>query len=187
MLELFHPRVHDLFAIDLQRWMVVHYLQIPLFLLVPLAVCLLIQEARGVPAGLCRVAMLVFAVCFVAFDTAAGVVIGRLLLEAQASGDPDRWREPILALWRDPVIGGSGVPAPLLVSLGKLGWLVGCAAAAIVLRQQGASLAVAGLLVVSGLGLYAFMTHAWPGGPVTFGALALAALIVERRALTPRA
>jgi len=31
------------------------------------------------------------------------------------------------------------------------------------------------LLVVSGLGLSIFKTHAWPGGPVSFGALSLAA------------
>lgn len=180
VLEIFHPRVHDLFAVDLSRWLLVHYLQLPLFLLAALGVCRLIEDAPGIPATLCRLAMFVFATCFVAFDTAAGIAIGRLLLAARAAGDPAAWREPILALWHDPVIGGSGVPAPLLASLGKLGWLVGCAAAAIVLRQGGASLAVVGLLVVSGLGLYAFMTHAWPGGPLTFGALALAGLLQER-------
>jgi hypothetical protein len=31
------------------------------------------------------------------------------------------------------------------------------------------------LLVISALGLSIFKTHAWPGGPVSFGALAMAA------------
>jgi hypothetical protein len=163
------------------RWLLVHYLQIPLFLLVALSVCWLIREERGIPAQLCRFSMLVFASTFLAFDTAAGVVIGELIDMARSAGAIEQWRAPIMALWHHPIVGGSGTPAPLLASLGKMSWLIGCIAAAIVLRARGASLVVVGLLVISGLGLYVFMTHAWPGGPVTFGALGLAALLERRR------
>jgi hypothetical protein len=108
------------------------------------------------------------------------VVIGELIDMARAAGTIDQWRAPIMSLWHHPIVGGSGTPAPLLAALGKMSWLIGCSAAAIVLRAKGNSLLVVGLLVISGLGLYVFMTHAWPGGPVTFGALGLAALL-ERR------
>jgi hypothetical protein len=178
---MFHPRVHDLFAVDMTRWLLVHYLQIPLFLLVALSVCWLVRDERGVAAQLCRLAMLVFASTFLAFDTAAGVVVGELIDMARSSGTIDQWRAPIMALWHHPIVGGSGTPAPLLASLGKMSWLIGCTAAGIVVRARGASLFVVALLVTSGLGLYVFMTHAWPGGPVTFGALGLAALLQRRR------
>jgi len=34
-------------------------------------------------------------------------------------------------------------------------------------------------LIVSAFGLFVFRTHAWPGGPLTFGALALAAATIR--------
>jgi hypothetical protein len=33
-------------------------------------------------------------------------------------------------------------------------------------------------MLVSAFGLFIFRTHAWPGGPLTFGALALAAATI---------
>jgi hypothetical protein len=33
IVELFHPELHDLLRIDVQRWMSVHYAQLMLFLL----------------------------------------------------------------------------------------------------------------------------------------------------------
>jgi len=48
-------------------------------------VVLLIRDASGFAAGLCRIAMFVFAVTFTVFDTAAGVVTGVLLQAAHAT------------------------------------------------------------------------------------------------------
>jgi pimeloyl-ACP methyl ester carboxylesterase len=63
-------------------------------------------------------------------------------------------------------------PRSVLVSVA---WSLGTTAAAWVVWRRRDSLVAAILLVVSGLGLSIFKTHAWPGGPVSFGALALAA------------
>jgi hypothetical protein len=173
--ELFHPHPHDLLHVDLQPWMAVHCTQLALFPLAGLAECALVAGLRGVAAAVCRAAMFVFAVSYIAFDTAAGVVTGVLVQAAHGSGSPDAWRPAIEAVWNHAVIGGSSDGTPALAVIGTMAWLVGTlAAAAARWRARPSWLATAGL-VVSALGLLVFRTHAWPGGPLTFGALAVAA------------
>jgi hypothetical protein len=178
LLELFHPIPHDLFHVNLQRWMVVHYLQIFLFPLCALAVIVLLRRLSGFPVIMCRVAMFIFAVTYVAFDTAAGVVTGVLLLAAQASGVPDNWRVPILTVWTHPIVGGSG-PFPVLAAVGSMAWTLGLLSAAFALRRVGISWIPVLLLIVSSLGMFIFKTHAWPGGPLSFGSLAASAAWLE--------
>src|SRR4030095_10763146 len=72
ILELFHPIPHDLFHVDLQRWMLVHYLQIVLFPLCALAVIVLARGLTGFAIVLCRVTMFIFAVTYVAFEHSGG-------------------------------------------------------------------------------------------------------------------
>lgn len=100
VLELFHPHVHDpteLSLQSLQTWLLVHYLQIALFPLSALSLGLLTGGLGGPAVALSRIALLVFAVDFVAFNTAAGVVTGVLVKAAQDAG--------ALAVWNHPVIG----------------------------------------------------------------------------------
>ena len=175
VLELFHPHPGDVFQLPLRVWLEVHYAQILLFPLAALAVVLIVRGNAGLVAGIARVAMFAFAVTFVAFDTAAGVVTGVLVQAAQASGAPQQWRAPVLAVWTHPIIGGSPDTTPLLAVAGSVAWSVGLAMTAIVVRRCGGSWIAALLLLVSSLGLSVFRTHAWPGGPVSFGALAIAA------------
>jgi hypothetical protein len=176
VLEIFHPHPpHDLFQLDVRTWLTVHYLQLPLMPLAALSVVTLLRDASGFAAGLCRVAMFVFAVSYTAFDTAAGIVTGVLLQSAHGTDTPEAWREPVMAIWEHPILGGSRNMAPLLAVVGALAWLVGSVAAAVAVRRAGNSWAPVLLLVVSGLGLTLFRTHAWPGGPVSFGALGVAA------------
>jgi hypothetical protein len=80
-----------------------------------------------------------------------------------------------MAIWEHPILGGSRDMVPVLAVVGALAWLVGSGAAAVAVRRAGSSWAPVVLLIVSGLGLTVFRTHAWPGGPVSFGALAVAA------------
>jgi len=174
VVEIFHPHPHDLFQLDLRTWLIVHYLQIPLFPLSALAVVILLRELPGIAACFARVAMFIFAVSYVAFDTAAGIVTGILLQAAKSSSAPEQWQPAVMAVWRHPVIGGAPGTSPLLAIVGSVAWSVGTTAAAWVVWRRRDSLVAAILLVVSGLGLSIFKTHAWPGGPVSFGALALA-------------
>ena len=89
IVECFHPHPHDLLELDVQTWLWVHYAQIPLFLLAALAVVELVRGRTGIPADICRVAMFVFGVGWVAWDTAAGVATGILVQAAHASGSPE--------------------------------------------------------------------------------------------------
>ena len=177
IVELFHPHPHDLLEVDLQRWMAVHYAQIALFPLAALAECTLVARMAGAAAALCRAAMFVFAVSYVAFDTAAGVVTGVLVQAAHTGGAPDAWRPAIQAIWDHAVIGGSSDGTPMLAVIGTMAWLVGTLAAAVACQRAGRSWLATAALVVSAFGLLVFRTHAWPGGPLTFGALALAAAV----------
>jgi len=175
VVELFHPHPHDLLQIDLSRWMFVHYAQIALFPLAALAESTLVAGTPGLAAQICRVAMFVLAVSYVAFDTAAGVVTGVLVQAAHASGESEAWRAPIAAIWDHAVVGGSRDGAPALAVIGTMAWLVGIIAAAVACRRNTRSWLPIVALSVSAFGLFVFRTHAWPGGPLTFGALALAA------------
>jgi hypothetical protein len=118
------------------------------------------------------VAMFVFAVSYLAFDTAAGVVTGILVSTAHTSGRPEAWRAAIDAIWAHPIMGAS--PAPLLAVVGTIALLVGALAAAFSLKRAGSSFPPVVLLALSSFGISIFKTHAWPGGLLTFGGLALA-------------
>lgn len=59
--------------------------------------------------------------------------------------------------------------------LGAVALSVGAVAAGVALKRNGSSWAPVVLLAISSFGISAFRTHAWPGGPLTFGGLAVAA------------
>jgi len=176
VVELFHPHPGDLLNVDVKTWLAVHYLQIALFPLSALAVVMLVRGRTGIAAGLCRVAMFIFAVTYVAFDTAAGVVTGILVEAAKSSRDEGAWRGAIDAVWTDPIVGGSPlIGVPFLAVLGSVALSVGAVAAAVALKRVGSSWGPIILLAISGFGIGIFKTHAWPGGPLTFGGIAIAA------------
>jgi hypothetical protein len=175
IVEIFHPHPRDLFELDVSRWMWVHYAQIPLFPLSALAITSLVRDHTDVAALLCRIGMFVFAVAFTAFDTAAGLVIGLLVKGALASGTPEAWRDMINAVWFDPILGGSGfTDAPLLALIGRLSLTAGAVAGAVSLKRAGHAWLPVILLAAASFGLNVFKSHSWPGGPLTFGGIALA-------------
>lgn len=176
LVEVFHPHPDDLFDLDVERWMFVHYAQVPLFPLAALSVAMLVRDHADWAAWLCKAGMLVFAVAFTAFDTAAGLVIGLLVKGALASGNPESWRDMIDALWFDPVLGGKGfTDAPLMGLVGRLALSAGAVAGAISLKRAGHGWLPVLLLAVASFGINVFKSHSWPGGPLTFGGMALAA------------
>ncbi|HET6432251.1 hypothetical protein [Dyella sp.] len=175
VVELFHPHPDDLLDLDVHLWMLVHYAQIPLFALTALAVTMLLRSRSDVASTIARTALFVFALSFVAFDTVAGVAVGILVGSAQASANPQAWQSAIDALWTHPIMGGTGVDGPpSLAVLGRVSLGIGTIAAAASLKRGGSGWAPAGLLGVSSLGINLLHSHAWPGGPATFGAIALA-------------
>jgi uncharacterized protein YhhL (DUF1145 family) len=186
LLEVFHPHPHgdNLLDVRVGTWLFVHYAQILLFPLAALSVAALLRGITGVTAMASRAALFVFAICFVAFDTAAGVATGILVQAAHASGDPDAWRPAIDAIWRHPIVGGvrqDHIPSLSMVGAATLS--IATAAAAASLRQAGRSWPPVLLLGLSGFGLEVFNTHSWPGGPLTFGGIAVAAAWLEWQAV----
>lgn len=173
VVELFHPVPHDLFRVDVQAWLFVHYAQILLFPLTALAVATLVKRQKGIAAMICRVCLFAFGVVYLAWDTAAGIVTGILLKAANVSGRPEQWVDAINAVWLHPIVGGK--PAPLFAILGSVALSVGAVAAGVSLKRSGSSWAPVVLLALSSFGIAIFRTHAWPGGPLTFGGIALAA------------
>jgi len=114
---------------------------------------------------------------------AAGVVTGILVQAAHETTTPDAWRDAIDAIWTHPIVGGSPlIPAPVLAVAGGVALSVGAVAGALSLKRSGNSWPPVVLLAVSSFGIGIFRTHAWPGGPLTFGGMAIAAgwLLWER-------
>jgi len=172
IVEIFHPHPHDLLKLDLGAWLFVHYAQIPLFPLTALGIATLVRRQTGVAAMLCRVALFAFGVTYIAFDTAAGLVTGILVKAANASSTPAAWQPAIDAVWLHPILGGA--PAPLLAIVGSVALSIGAVAAGVSLKRSGSSWVPVLILAISSFGIAVFKTHAWPGGPLTFGGIALA-------------
>jgi len=174
IVEIFHPMPHDLFQLPLGQWLGVHYAQMFLFPAAALAMAKLVNGIRGPLASIVRIALFVFAVTYVSFDTAAGVVTGELVKAAQASGAPEAWRMAIYTIWEHPIVGGTG-PAPALAMMGTVALLVAGMISAVVLKRAGQGWGPVLLMAACPWGLFLFRTHAWPGGPITFGLLSAAA------------
>jgi hypothetical protein len=180
-IELAHPRPGPMLAFHpIAQWLAVHYAQIALFPLSALAVAALVRGDGSPVAWFARIALFTFAVCFVAFDTVAGVAVGVLVQASERASDPAAWRAAIQALWTHPVIGSAGNGrAPLLAGLGSCALAFGTLATAGVMRAAGHAWPPVLLLAVSGFGITVFNTHAWPGGPVTFAGIGLASVWLQ--------
>lgn len=186
VVEIFHPHPHDLLKIDLPAWLFVHYAQLLLFPLSALALATLVRGQTGIAPMLCRICMFLFGVAYTVFDTAAGLVTGILIKAANLSNNPEAWRPAILTVWTHPIVGGA--PAPFLAVFGSVALSVGAVAAAVRFKRSGSSWIPVLLLVMSSFGIAVFKTHAWPGGPLTFGGIAIASawLLWEKRTAAAR-
>ena len=137
-LEIFHPMPGENFIADLHPhvgwWLTLHVLQLPLFSLMALAVATLLTaaQARGVAAGVSRIALWCFAVFYIAFDTLAGVATG--LVAAHAGGLPADQQQALLPLLIDLNFSSLALG---INALGALGWVTAVVAAAIALWQRG--------------------------------------------------
>lgn len=172
LVELLHPQPHDLLQLDVGTWLAVHYAQILLFPLAALAVARLLQGNGGVAAAISRMALFLFAATWTAWDAVAGVGTGLLLKATRSSSGSEAWQAAIDAIWRDTIMGGGA--ASVFAITGAVSLSIGTVCAATALKRSGAAWAPVVLLALSGFGLSLFKTHAWPGGPLTFGGIALA-------------
>ena len=148
----------------------VHLLQLVVFSLLALVVWCLIDGLRGPAATVSRVALLVFAVVYAAFDSVQGIAVGVMVQKGHDLAEAEQGAvRDLIEGYQDSLITGY---FNVLGGLGSLAWLVALVAAAVALRRAGAgTLAVVCLVlagVVFGIG------HPAPFGPIGMGFLLIA-------------
>lgn len=184
VLEIFHPTGHrDAVQATLQpqveRWLVVHHLQLVLFPLTALSVFQLTANYRNTLSRIAGIAMAVYAIGYCAYDSIAGIGTGILISDANElrnllgtelpSGFDDILSETIQAYYHSPVAD-------------NIAW-VAIAAAIFGLLLTGAQLYRRGhgtlpLFMLAGAAWGVTKTHAPPYGPITFGFIFAATVAV---------
>jgi hypothetical protein len=185
VLLLFHPTGEgDFYAIirdDVTPWLVVHLATMVLLPLLAAAMFVLLRGIDGTAALVSRIALVVFAVFYTAFEVLVGIGIGILTDQVNALAAADR------AIGAELIQGYSD--AGILTAfelLGSLGWLVAVGAAGVALYQRAhtrTSVAVVVLFVLSAPGI---IIHVTPFGPVGLALFIVALLLVMRGARPAR-
>ncbi|HEU5297837.1 MAG TPA: hypothetical protein VFU71_23905 [Burkholderiaceae bacterium] len=181
VLEIWHPalRPRDNICSTLEPiavwWTVLHVLQIPLFALLGVASYLLLRPFCGRVGRLGRIASLVFAVVYPAFDAAVGVASGVML---QTLGSLSQDQRAVLEASLQALFWGS-VTLPI-AAIGATSWLVALFCMAYLWRKQGAPMFVA--LAFGASGILLAIAHVRPFGPLACLTLLTAVIWVLRRA-----
>jgi hypothetical protein len=175
LLEIFHPERPSSAseAVEQGVWfMWFHFIQVPLFGLIALAVYLLTDGLEGRVVSVSRWAIGVFAVFFSAYDAAAGIGTGYALRNAQglSAGAQEAIYEAVKDMPVLSLIFGLSI-------VGTLAWVVALIAAAMALRRAGASRGPFVLLILAGVFLMG--GHPYPAGTLAFGCFFLAAAWLE--------
>jgi hypothetical protein len=170
-------------------WLYLHVAQLVLFGLMGVAVYLLLDGLRGIPATIGRLAIAVFIVFYDAADAVAGIATGIL-----ARGVVDLpAREQATVAWAIEKI-FTDPTKNLLFSVGSYAWSIGLLAAAVALYRAGTSRLPLVVLVVAALPWVDFsgFDHSPPFDPIALALFVLAALWLEldqrrKRAVSGRA
>jgi hypothetical protein len=158
-------------------WTVLHMLQIPLFALIGIVSYLLLRPFTGRVARIGRVASLVFAVVYPAFDAAVGVASGVML---QSVGSLSAEQRAALEAGLQSLFWGSVTLS--LAGVGAIGWLLALLSLSYLSRKGGAPLFVS--LAFAASGILLAIAHVRPFGPLACLALLIAALWMLRRPAT---
>jgi hypothetical protein len=180
-LEMWHPTsgpgttLFSKLAPTVDQWLLVHFLQVPLFGLLALAVYLLTGRLSGWTAAVSRLAIGMFAVFSTVLDAIAGIASGILVRNARGlPADQQAVVELAVAwLWQDPIAGN----VSLITLIGVLGWVVALLVAAIGFYRAGVPRYPLVLLVLAALS-FGF-AHVPPFGPAGLLFFLVAALRLE--------
>ena len=188
VLLLFHPagegeEIYQELQDVVPRFLVVH---IGMMIFIPLwtmAVLLLLRGVEGTAAWISRIAVVVFAVFYSAYEVLQGIATG--VLADQVTGLPESERAIGAELIQDfaehPLVRDLGVFA----GIGGVGLITAVIAAAIALRRHAsAPLSVAVLLVISG---FLIQAHPPPFGPTGLAVFIVAVLLFVRSQSAARA
>ena len=183
VLLLFHPTGDEYYAVisdSVTPWLVVHLGTMLFIPLLAAAMFVLLRGIEGTAATVSRVALVVFAVVYAAFEVTVGIGSGIL-------GDA------INALPADERAAGAELLASynesdditVLSTIGGLAWLVAVAAAGLALFRRArtaSSIAVVALFLVSAPGI---VIHVTPFGPAGLALFIVALLLVMRVTAIP--
>jgi len=165
LLEIWHPALgpKDNICSTLEPikiwWTVLHVLQIPLFALLGVTCYLLLRQFTGRIALVGRVASLVFAVVYPAFDAAVGVASG-VMLQSLGTLSLDQ-RAALEASLQSLFWGPVTLP---LAAIGAIAWLLALVSLSYLSRKGGAPLYVA--LAFAASGVLLAIAHVRPFGPL---------------------
>jgi len=183
VLLLFHPTGDEYYAVisdSVTPWLVVHLGTMLFIPLLAAAMFVLLRGIEGTAATVSRVALVVFAVVYAAFEVTVGIGSGILgdAINALPAGERAAGAE-LLASYNE-----SGV-ITVLSTIGGLAWLVAVAAAALALFRRArteSSIAVVALFLVSAPGI---VIHVTPFGPAGLALFIVALLLVMRVTAIP--
>jgi hypothetical protein len=170
ILEIWHPvgvpnkSVFESIQPQVDWWLTLHLLQVPLFGLMALAVFLMVNNLQGWAARISRGGIAFFVVFYTALDAITGIAGGALIRSAR-NLPPDVQSfvsQQVNLLFFDPIIGGSTLS--LVGILGAGGWFVGVTAAALALAQINVDRLSVVLLILAAI-LFG-ISHTPPTGPL---------------------
>lgn len=163
-------------------WKNLHIIQSFLFGAMAAASFYLTWNHSSYWAVISRFFIWLFAVCYLVFDSTAGIAVGFMIEQTlvNPSLDKETMIQIIQSTYKDPVIGGSG---SLFSLTGSWAWSIGIGTAVLSLFLENNHLPVwkwippLSLLLISAYSLN--VGHYSPYGPIAFGCFAAAALWFE--------
>lgn len=170
ILEIWHPivlRNQNAFSSILPQvdwWLTLHLIQLPLFGLLAMAVILLVSDLQGWAATLSRIGIGFFVVFYTSLDSITGIASGILIRNAQALS-PELQAlvaQQVNIFFSDPIVGGGTFS--LIFLLGSGGWVVSLIATAIALAQVGVDHWSVVFLILAAISFG--ISHVWPTGPL---------------------
>lgn len=187
VLEWHHPsgfaaHVYDGLIQMAVHWKNMHIYQSVLFGAVAVGAFCLTMGIDGYWSYLSKLCIWLFAICYIVFDSTAGVTVGSVLqlsLE-KPELDTDTIKALVQHLYNDPIIGGTG---SLFSLTGSWAWLIGIVSAGIAIFLNNRSVPLWKLwppLLLLALSAYSlYVGHYSPYGPIAFAAFAAASLWFE--------
>jgi hypothetical protein len=185
VLLLFHPTGDEYYPAisdSVTRWLVVHLGTMLFIPLLAAAMFVLLRGIDGRAARVSRVALVVFAIFYAAFEVTVGIGSGII---ANAVNDlPAAERATgadLLTTYNESTL------VSVLTTIGSIAWLVAVAAAGIALYRRAntaSSVAVVILFLISAPGI---AIHVTPFGPVGLALFIVALLLVIRTTASPTA
>ncbi|NEO84964.1 MAG: hypothetical protein F6J87_12035 [Spirulina sp. SIO3F2] len=176
--EAFHPTSNaretafEVITQQVNTWIIVHVLQVPLFGMIALVVFLLVKSASGYLSIISKLSIFLFFTFYNALDSISGIASGILVLNSQEL-PPELRRlavEYVNLLFTDSLVQIIGL-------FGACGWLVAVFCTAIYLHLEGNSFLSTVLLAASGV-LFA-ISHAPPTGTIGLGCFFLSMTMID--------